>query len=402
MDHKFATLNMKTLLPIFLLLLAAAAHGQTQKSHQLFERANNEHAAGNYEKAVLLFSGSISEDPSFMEAYAGRAASRSQLKDYTAALTDYSVILESLPEHYNARLGRANVLYSLKRFVEARKDYLQLLSLDPGETNTIYFQKSASAAGTMQITTAQSDFLPAILNYLGLTDYRLENYVSAKMWLDSAIRLRPREADYYVNRGLVRDKMGDAAARHDFEKALTIDPRHTAALSALGSNSNEKDRAKFLDEAIDSDPTVIHPLLERAFQRMQDGMFQEAREDYTRALAIEKKDPEIWLNRGFVSEKLNDLEAAYNDYTEAIALQESFSKAWLNRGNVLQKQGRLHEAIEDYSVAITYDEQYAAAFYNRAVVRVKQKENSLACEDLRKAETLHMKVDPKLKEAACR
>jgi tetratricopeptide (TPR) repeat protein len=103
-----------------------------------------------------------------------------------------------------------------------------------------------------------------------------------------------------------------------------------------------------------------------------------------------------------VSEKLNNLDAAYDDYTKAIALKENFSKAWLNRGNVLQKQGKLAEAIEDYSVAITYDGEYAAAFYNRAVVRVKQKEKTLACEDLRKAETLRMKIDPKLKEAACR
>jgi tetratricopeptide (TPR) repeat protein len=392
---------MKTLLlPFF--VIAATAYSQTQKSQPLFERANNEHAAGNYENAVLLFNEIIASNPSFMEAYAGRAASRAQLRDHAGALTDYSVVLESLPEHYNARLGRANVLYSLKRFAEAKKDYLKVLSLDPGETNTIFFQKSASAAGTMQITTAQSDFLPVILNYLGLTDYRLEDFVSAKMWLDSAIGLHPREADYYVNRGLVREKMGDGGARDDFEKALTIDPRHTAALSALGSSSNEKERGKYLDEAIESDPAVIHPLLERAYLRMQDGKFPEALEDYVRALGIEQTDPEIWLNSGFVREKLNDLEGAYSDYTKAIALREKFSKAWLNRGNVLQKQGRLDEAVEDYSVAITYDDQYAAAYYNRAVVRVKQKKNALACEDLGKAELLRMKIDTKLKEAACK
>jgi tetratricopeptide (TPR) repeat protein len=389
---------------IFVLFLASPLHmhGQEQAARLLLERAQNEYARGNYSEAIQLFDECLKAKPSVSDAYSGRAASKAELKDLVGALTDYSITLELVPEDYGARLGRANVLFKLKRYEEARRDYTKLLSLETGETNMVYFQKSASPSGTMQITTAQSDFRPVIYNYLGLTEYRLNNFQKARVWLDSAISLHPKEADYYVNRGLVREKLGDRSAVEDYHRALRINKQHTAALSALASLSNESsNREALLTNAIESDTTSTHPYLERAYLRMQKGMLREALSDYDQVLRIDGNDPEIWLNRGYVKEKLNDLAGAFSDFTRAISLEERYAKAWLNRGNVLQKQGKLMEAMEDYTVAITYEPEYAAAFYNRAIVRQKLKQKNESCSDLKKAESLGMTVDQGLKNQVC-
>lgn len=337
------------------------------------------------------------------DAYSGRAAAKTELRNFAGALTDYSIALELDPVNYDARLGRASVFYKLSRFAEARTDYRALLNQDAGETNTVYFQKSASAKGTMQITTAQSDFRPLILNQLGLTEYQLQNYSEALKWLDSAISLRPNEADYYVNRGLVRDKLGDPNAGKDFEKALSLNPGHTTALSILGSSSKEsaETRKSFLDRAIDSDSTSVYAYIERAYQNMQEENYREALSDYDMAIKLENRDPDLFLNRGFVQEKLNDPAGAYSDYSRAIQLKESYTKAWLNRGNLLSKLGRLDEALEDYSAAITFDPEYAAAYYNRGIVYQRKKSLTEACNDLKKAESLGMKVDANARRAAC-
>jgi tetratricopeptide (TPR) repeat protein len=396
---------MRTASLLFLIVvgLAQNAAGQNTSADKLLEQAHQQYQSGNYQRALDLYSQSLQLNPSQAEAYNGRAASRTELRDYAGALTDYSISLELEPNDFDARMGRANTFYKLKRFREAKDDYLKLLSLEAGETNTIYFQKSASAKGTMQITTAQSDFKPLIYNQIGLTEYQLQNYSGALAWLDSAIHARPGEPDYYVNRGLVREKLGDERARLDFEKALSINPNHTVALSILGSSNrrNREQRKAYLEEAIGSDSTSVYAYIERAYQNMSEGKYALALQDYNTAIKLDPHDPDTWLNRGFVREKLNDPDGAYSDFTKALTLKEDFVKAWLNRGNLLNKTGRLDEAIQDYAVAITYDPSYAPAYYNRAVVHQKKGEQKEACRDVMKAEELGMTVDEKLKQAVC-
>jgi tetratricopeptide (TPR) repeat protein len=224
--------------------------------------------------------------------------------------------------------------------------------------------------------------------------------------LDSAIHLREKEADYFVNRGIAKEAMNDSSAMQDYQTAIALRPDHTVALHNIAvlkrksgkSAASEND----LDKAIESDSSMLYPYLERAYQRMEGGYYKGALEDYDRALEIQNRDPEIWLNRGHVKEKLNDLKGAYSDYTKAITLDEKFDKAWLNRGNVLSRQGRTEDAIEDYTAAITFNPDYAAAFYNRAIARQKIKQFTEACQDIKQAEVMGLVVPEKMKKELCK
>jgi tetratricopeptide (TPR) repeat protein len=395
--------SMKILTLTGLLLFSLVGKAQNLSAEKNYEQGQLEHSRGRFDKAIEQYNECLKKNPSFKEAYTGRAASKEQLLDLAGALTDYSIAIDLSPDNYDATLGRANVLYKLGRFSEAKEEYLKLLSLPPGETNTIYFQKSASPTGTMQITTAQSDLRPLILNYIGLTELKLRNFKQAKLWFDSALGFSPREADYYVNRGLAKTELQEENAVQDFERALKINPAHTAALAAMATTgqSDDKQKEDYLQHAIESDSTAVHPYLERGYQRLLNGFYKGALDDYNHALRIEEKNPEIWLNRGFVKEKMNDLAGAYRDYTMAITLKEDYPQAWLNRGNLLQRQGRLEQALEDYSIAIIYNPEYGAAYYNRAIVKERLKRKEESCLDARKAEELGVAVNEKLKLKVC-
>ncbi len=388
---------------IILILIAGVTAAQTPSVAIRIEKAQSAYLSGDLQTAETIYSGIINESPSHVDAYNGRAAVRTQQNDLRGALTDYSVSLELDALNFDARLGRAHTLFKLKRFTEATADYLRLLELEPGETNTIYFQKSASSTGTMQITTAQSDVHPMVYNHLGLCETELKNYPKARQWFDAAISRRPTEADYYVNRALLLSKMNDPNAMEDFRKALAINPGHTVALSALGTGRNQtaEQRLGYLDRAIESDSTSVYAYVERAFQFIEQGDYNSALRDYNSALRLKPDDPDLWLNRGYVYERLNKNAEAYSDYSKAIDLQEDFAKAWLNRGNVLNKIGKPAEAVEDYSAALTFAPDYAAAYYNRAVAREKMKQRTEACSDLAMAERLGQKVDERLKKAVC-
>ena len=239
-----------------------------------------------------------------------------------------------------------------------------------------------------------------------MVEIKLKNYKQAISWLDSAIQLKSKEADYFVNRGIAKEAMEDTTAIQDYRTAISLRPNHALALHNIAVLKRKKGQSGSdldeLEKAIESDSSMLYPYLERAYQRMEGGYYKGALEDYNQALEIEAKDPEIWLNRGHVKEKMDDLKGAYSDYTRAIELDEKFEKAWLNRGNVLSRQGKLEEAIEDYGVAITYNPEYAAAYYNRAIARQRAKKSVEACQDLNKAEALGLAVAEKMKKDICK
>ncbi|HEX6227125.1 MAG TPA: tetratricopeptide repeat protein, partial [Chryseolinea sp.] len=369
----------------------ATAQENRADSKRLYEQGEAAHNAGNYKLALDYFNKCLKESPGFADAYFTRGATREQLRDLKGANTDYNIYLELKPDQPEALLCRATVRYQLGLYEQAKTDFLKLLKLPPGQTETIFFNQSASATSGNQIMTAQGSIQPQILNYLGLVETKLGHYKQAVTWLDSAISLRQKEADYFVNRGIAKEGMNDTtAALEDYNHALTLRPDHTVALHNVAVIKRKKGIStdNDLEKAIESDSSMLYPYLERGYQRMEGGYYKGALEDYDRALEIEAKDPEIWLNRGHVKEKLNDLKGAYADYTKAIELDEKFDKAWLNRGNVLSKQGRVEDAIQDYTVAITFNPNYAAAFYNRAIARQKLKQTTEACQDLEKAESL--------------
>ncbi len=395
------------------LLIACLLVGQTllaqdnrADSKNLYEQGEAAHHAGNYKLALEYLNKCLKETPGFADAYYTRGSTREQLKDLAGANTDYNIYLELKPDQPEALLSRATVRYQLGLYEQSKADFLKLLTLPAGETQTVFYNRSAARSGSNQIMTAQGSITPVILNYLGLVETKLGNYQQAIVWLDSAIQLQEKNADYFVNRGIAKEGINDSTAMHDYVTAVTLRPDHAVALHNIAVLKRKKGETVSmeddLEKAIASDSSMLYPYLERAYQRMEGGYYKGALEDYNSALRIEDKDPEIWLNRGHVKEKLNDLKGAYSDYTKAIALDEKFDKAWLNRGNVLSKQGRMEDAIEDYSVAITYNPEYAAAFYNRAIARQRTKQYGEACLDLQKAESLGLAVSEKMKKEICK
>lgn len=399
-------MRMFWIVTVFLLAGTAVAQEKHLTAQKLFEQGEEAYNRGDYPGALLSLNKCLQENPGYYDAYLTRAATREQLKDLQGAHTDYNIYVSQKPNQPEALYSLALLQYRLEMYAPAKEHLLKLLTLPPGETNTIYFKLSASTAGTNQITTTQSAIKPQIFNYLGLVETKLKHYEPAIHWLDSAISLQNNEADYYVNRGIAKEGMNDTTAYSDYKKALLLNPSHSAALHNVAvwkrKSGNDKESMDQLEMAIESDSSMLYPYLERAYQRMEGGYYKGALEDYNKALEINDRDPEIWLNRGVVKEKLNDLKGAFSDYTKAIGLNEKFEKAWLNRGNVLTKQGRYKEAVEDYSAAITFNPDYPPAYYNRAIARQKLKLGAEACQDLTKAETLGQAVNEKMKKEICR
>jgi tetratricopeptide (TPR) repeat protein len=287
----------------------------------------------------------------------------------------------------------------------AREDFLKLLSAPPGETKSIFF--APDKEGGTAISTTQSNMTSSILNYLGMVDTKLKNYKSAIHFLDSAIKLEPKNAELFVNRGWAHQEMLDTAqATADYQKSLALNPegslaRHNlAALSA--KKGNLKEGEKLLTEAIERNPEEPHFHVARAINYTAQGDYTKALLDYNAAIQLDITDPDTWMRRGLVKEKLKDLNGALADYTQSIKLKDDNEKVWLHRGDLMMQLNKVKDAIEDYSIAITHQPEYGIAYYHRGIAKQRSGNLKEACEDLKVAKTLKVNVDEKSMTLSCK
>ena len=384
----------------------SAQSEKPKKAIYYFELGEQALNAKSYKAALAHFNECLRLEPYYMDAYYSRAIAKEHLNDSKGALLDYNIFLNSKPENTEALFSRAVIRYEQDQFALAREDFLKLLKLPPSETNTIFFRQDRFGAGTDKIFTTQSGGKATLFNYLGLIEVKLKKYNKAIEYLDSALRLEPKEPDYLVNRGIANLKLRDTvAAITDYQRALAIDPNHSLAIHNLGvlrrAQGEIQESEKLLDEAIEKNPSLPYPYAERAYFRLLNKNYKGALEDYDKILSIDKNDEESYLNRGLVKEKLKDYKGAFADYTLAISLKNDFEKAWLNRANLLVTLNRVNEAVEDYTVAITWYPEYTSAFYNRAIAYHKLGKKKEACGDLKKAIQLGAKVGQTMATKIC-
>jgi predicted O-linked N-acetylglucosamine transferase (SPINDLY family) len=100
----------------------------------------------------------------------------------------------------------------------------------------------------------------------------------------------------------------------------------------------------------------------------QKKQYPEALELLTKALLIDDRNANVYLNRGVVLNELHFKNEALASYDMAIKLNPSYSNAYYNRGIVQQELKRLDQALQNYDLAIKFNCNYAEAYNNRGNV----------------------------------
>ena len=174
-----------------------------------------------------------------------------------------------------------------------------------------------------------------------------------------------RSAEDYVREGIKKRKSGDfQEAIDDFNKALVIDQQNA--------------RAYF----------------ERGFTKRWMGDYKSAIDDYNNAIDIDPANEVFFNNRGFAkqllfSEKGADLylltQEAIADYTVAISLDPQFALAYTNRGMAKASLNDYQGAIVDFSKVVAINPRDPVAFSNRGLAKGRSGDDEGACEDFMRA-----------------
>lgn len=394
------------ILAVFTAGVQTATAQSVTEAPRIYEQAESAYLRGQYPEAIKGFTRCVQIDAAFFEAYPARAAAYERLGNWAAAISDYSIYLSQFPNTADVLFCRGIARFQHQQFTPAMEDFNQLLTLpvDSQETRTILYRQTAFG-GTDRIITTQGNIKDQVYNYLGLAALALKDYHQARSCFDSAISLNPTDPDLYVNRGRVKQAQENLyGAEQDYRKALALNEDHALAYHNLGvvlKASGGAAAEEQFDLAIERQPSLPYPYLERAFFRIENGNLAGALTDYNQAIALQPGAHETWVNRGLVKEKLNDLSGAYADFTQAIELAPTFEKAWFCRANILSKQNKPTEAVEDYSVALLYFPEYAMAYYNRAMAEYKLGHFQKACADLQSARLKGIKINELLRQKVC-
>jgi tetratricopeptide (TPR) repeat protein len=169
---------------------SAAASEQYNKGVKL-------HQSGDLAGAIAAYTRAIKIDANRQDAYNNRGVAYLALKEYAAALADFSRSIELGPtsEAYN---NRGNIYFSQKQFKEAISDFGESIKL------------KASAEAYTNRGTAYEEIGE---DSIGLVD------------LEQAIRLDEKFARAYAVHGLISLKLSkDSVAQEDFAKAFQLDP----------------------------------------------------------------------------------------------------------------------------------------------------------------------------------
>lgn len=172
-------------------------------------------------------------------------------------------------------------------------------------------------------------------------------------------------------------------------------PCHAAdakqSIRALLKKNRPSEALDFALENVDrysSDPEYLF-LVGRSYQELKLNL--EALQFYSEAVALDRDNYKLYINRGLVYGALKNLRASMVDLKRAIELRPTSKEAHLNLGFTYAAQNDTKRAITSFTKAIQLDPSFAEAYRNRGITRHYLGQKSQACSDWRKS--LQIKKD---------
>jgi len=216
-----------------------------------------------YPEAIAWLDSAIAKAPGTAPYYVNRGVAKFERGDKAGAAADYETALKYDPDNSLASHNLAHI-----KSLGGDKDAAEKLLTESIEKNSKLPYPRAERGYQRMLS---GDLKGALADY------------------NEVVKLEPNEADNYINRGLVKEKM------HDLSGALA---------------------------------------------------------DFSHAIKLDERNPKAWVCRGNVVSKLNNWKEAIEDYTVAAALDNSYGHAYYNRGIAYQNSGNPAAACADLKTAV--------------------------------------------------
>ena len=288
----------------------------TSEARMHLESGNTFLKSKLYENAVDEYTLAIQYNEKYSIAYRLRGRCYYKLKSYTSALADFNKSIahgEKKDEYFSMEIVWVKV--ELQNYNGAIEDLNKIISKNP-------FYGSAYS----QRAYIYHAFLGE--NEVAIVDY------------NKAIELDTTKYTPYLNRGILKYKMGDySGALFDLNKTLSL-------------NSN-----------------LVAAYYNRGMAKMKMNNLKDAEIDFKEGIKFASSNSYYGL--GLLRSIQNQYSEAIFYFNKAIELSPDFTSVYFNRGKVKASLNDKKGAIEDMNMVISMDTVNEEAYYIRAIMKDK-------------------------------
>jgi len=398
---------------------------------------------GEFDKVIADTSKALELDPKLGSAYFIRGAAYANRGDKHRAIAEFGQAIRLDPKNPLAHNDRGLAFADQGEYDRAIADYTAALRLDPKLT-LAYINRGIAFRLKGNLERAVAEFtkalrleprsLQAYFNR-GLAYLDAKDFDKAALDFERVLRLDPKHTEAAARRDEAQKarKGGTAAmARHNAparprreeEKrpAVSTAPQRTAPEERRPSTRPAGDEKRPLprpggeekrpagtarptsEEKRPTTPTAKStPEDERRQVRAaayfargrtlyEQGEYDQAIEQFTKAIQIDPKDAQAHYQRGLSFVAQNEYEDAIVDYNNALQLNPKFHLAYYHRGIAHQLLGQHDKAIADYTRTLKLEPRMAVAYRHRGQALQAKGDSARAQADFEEA----ARLDPNL------
>ena len=149
----------------------------------------------------------------------------------------------------------------------------------------------------------------------------------------------------------------------------------------LGRPDHEAETPDSILGGIPSEPSLLT-------SHIDEGNWDEALEDYEKAIARDPQDPEQYFNRGILYLDMGESAMAIQDFDQAVRLNPDEPDFYLHRGVAYENLDQYENAVREYSHVIRIEPEDNDGWVNRGVVYFKTGDYQRAVSDFAEAARL--------------
>jgi tetratricopeptide (TPR) repeat protein len=323
---------------------------------------------GEDDRALADFSAALAVNPRSAFACKARGDLHFRRGSYEEALVDYTSALDIDPDYAEAHLLRGACHDGLGCLDEALADCEHGLRLDPANVRGLSFRATLrhrlddlpGAIADYSAALAAGHDQPASMHLLrGVAHHEGGDAARARADYDEALRLDPQLSEAWNNRGLLRDQAGDhAGALDDLTAAITTSPDNPVFVYNRGYSHREHGEGDAavadLRAGLALDSAAILLFLDEAEVLFPAEQYEPDIVRLSEELARRPAAANLWFQRGQAYFKGKAYDQAENDFSRAIALDNDPPAYFNHRGRVRLLLGK-EEGMDDFAQAAFRD-----------------------------------------------